>query len=82
MLPSSWKTHGLARIILYVNNDVEAKLIEDNARDQDLQHILVEVGKGKDKHVVDMYYREWKSCVSGQNSQRFHIDYFQCLTNI
>ena len=68
ILPNSWKRHGLARILVYVKNDIEVKIVEDRPEDDDLQHILLEVGLGKNKHMVDLYYREWKSCVTGNNN--------------
>ena len=81
-LPTSWDIHGVARMIVYARQDLKVNVVKDKNDDADLQHILLSIGQGKNEHFIDMYYREWKSCVSGQNSQRFHIDYFQRLTNI
>ena len=82
ILPSSWNRHGKARIIVYVRHDIFFKKIEDHVRNDDIQHVLLEVGFGKGKHFVDMYYREWKSCISGSSNQTFHLNYLYRLTNI
>ena len=69
LFPSSWLMNGKARIIVYVHDDIKAKMKEDDAEDSHLQHVLLEVGFGKSKtHLVDFYYREWKSCVTGESS--------------
>ena len=80
--PSSWKKYELARIIVYVKEDLKIKTIEDKVEDEDIQHVLLEVGHGKNSHFVDMYYREWKSCVTDENNKEFHTNYLKRLTNI
>ena len=82
ILPTSWNSHGLARMIVYVKDNIKAKAISDVPSNDDLQHVLLEVGSGKSTHFVDFYYREWKSCVTGENKQSFHIDYLSRLTNV
>ena len=48
-----------------------------------MQNILLEVGFGKSKrHLVNFFYREWKSCVTGLNSQDSQISYLNGLLNI
>ena len=59
----------MARILLYIREDINAKRIEDTLENSDIQHVLIEAGFGTGKHYIDMYYREWKSCVSGKNNQ-------------
>ena len=80
ILPHSWEIHGKARIIVYANEEVAAKLKETNNDEDHLQNILLEVGFGKSKtHLVNFYYREWKSCISGENSQNYQL---QCLSKL
>ena len=78
-LPTSWETNGVARVMVYVKNNVPVEKIEDNVANVDLQHVLLNIGKGKTKHCINVYYREWKSCVTQQNSNSYHIDYFTRL---
>ena len=75
--------NGKARIIVYVHDDIKAKIKEDDAGDSHLQHVLLEVGFGKSKtHFVDFYYREWKSCVTGESSTTAQNQNLERLTNI
>ena len=83
VFPSSWVTNDKARIIVYVHDNIKAKIKVDDPEDSDLQHVLLEVGFGKSKtHFVDFYYREWKSCVTGESSPAAQNKYLERLTNI
>ena len=42
--PQSWESNGVARIIVYVRNDIKVNSIEGYVSDKDLQHILLDVG--------------------------------------
>ena len=63
-LPTSWIDHNKARLIVYVNEEINAKLLDNPGPSSHIQNILLEVGfrRGK-KHFVSFYHREWKSCV-------------------
>ena len=59
ILPHSWEIHGKARIIVYANEEVKAKLKDIKNDETHLQNILLEVGFGKSKtHLVNFYYRD------------------------
>ena len=82
-LPSSWVENDRARIIVYANEEVGAKILHNAQDDSHLQNILLEVGYGRSKkHFVNFYYREWKSCVTGRNSKDAQYDYFSSLLNV
>ena len=83
LFPSSWMTHDKARIIVYVHDEIKAKVINDDPAETHLQHVLLEVGFGRSKtHFVDFYYREWKSCVTGESNSAAQNRNFELLTNI
>ena len=83
ILPHSWKSHDRARIIVYANEEIKAKLIQPKDEEAFLQNILLEVGFGKSKtHFVNFFYREWKSCVTAQSSQDAQFTYLTKLLNI
>ena len=48
-----------------------------------LQNILLEIGFGRaKKHIVNFYYRGWKSCVTGNSSQADQYKDLELLMNI
>ena len=68
ILPDSWAKYDIARVIVYVKDDIKVKVkhLDDNS--DHLQSILLELGYGRCKpHLYNFYYREWKSCVRGDN---------------
>ena len=83
LFPSSWLTHNKARIIVFVNEEIKAKVKDALPGEDYLQHVALEVGFGKSKtHIVDFYYREWKSCITGENSKAAQEKEFGKLTEI
>ena len=58
VLPRSWESHGKARVIVYIKEDLKVKVVEGDASDDDIQHVLLDVGFGQGRHYVSMYYRE------------------------
>ena len=83
ILPSSWNIHGKARIIVYVSEEIKCKFKELKAEENHLQSILLEIGYGKSKtHLVNVYYREWKSCVTGNQTQESQLKDLELLMNI
>ena len=74
VLPKSGECHGLARIIVYVKDEVKAKVVDDHLVNSDLQSLSLEVGLGREKKtLVNFFYREWKGCVSKLNCQASQI---------
>ena len=68
ILPESWQLHKKARIILYVSDELNFKTCKLNDDEKHLQTITLEVGFGRSsKHFVNFFYREWTSCVTGEN---------------
>ena len=69
ILPASWQLHGTARILVYVHEEIKYKVCELDDDEKHLQTVTLEVGFGRaSKHYVNVYYREWKSLVTGENS--------------
>ena len=83
ILPASWMKHDKARIIVYVDEEINVKVKNPNDEECHIQNILLEVGFGKSKkHLVGFYYREWKSCVTGLGSQEHQYRNLEILVNI
>ena len=83
LLPASWKIYGKARILIYVSEEIRVKVIEPRKEEDHLQSILLEIGYGRSKtHMVNMYYREWKSCVTGKQSQEDQHKDLENLMNV
>ena len=56
-LPTSWIQHNKARLIVYVNEEINAKIIDNLGPSSHIQNILLEVGFGRGKkHFVSFYY--------------------------
>ena len=69
IIPESWKVYGKARMLVYVHEEIKFKVCELQDDEKHLQTVTLEVGFGRAaKHYVNMYYREWKSIVTGENS--------------
>ena len=74
-LPSSWYSHGQARIILYVKEGVKIKMRKLNNQDSDLPTLSCEVGLGKERRTItNFFYREWKSGVTGLEDQASQLE--------
>ena len=73
-LPDSWTDFGQARMLVYVRNDVNFKR-QMMQSDSDLPNITLEIGLGREKKtLVNYFYREWTSGVSGEKSQASQIN--------
>ena len=74
LLPRSWYVHGVARLIVYVKNELNTVIHKTSLCNSDLQTLTCEISFGKEKKtVVSCVYREFKGVVSGlsdRNSQR------------
>ena len=83
-LPKSWEALGIARIIVYVRDDLKSTILhpQDHCYDH-LQNITVEVGFGRaKKHFCNFYYREWTSSKTGRNDKRNQQDDLELLLDI
>ena len=71
ILPDSWERYGVARVIVYVKDDLKVKIKHLDNDSAHLQSIMLELGYGKCKpHIYNFYYREWTSCVRGNNNHQ------------
>ena len=83
ILPESWILYNKARIIVYVNEELKFMICDLKDDEKHLQTITLEMGFGRSsKHFVNMYYREWKSIVTGENSLESQIQNLQKLMNV
>ena len=57
-----------------MKDDIKATIVKGETKDDDLQHILLDIGFGKGRHYLDIYYREWKSCVTKKDDNEYHIN--------
>ena len=74
-LPSSWYSHGQARIILYVKEGINIKMRKLNNQDSDLPTLSCEIGLGREKKTVtNFFYREWTSGVTGLEDETSQIE--------
>ena len=66
-LPSSWQHYGQARVLVYVSDEIRA--VRVNTANTDLPSITLDIGFGQTRKTrVCIYYREWTSGVTGDNS--------------
>ena len=66
ILPQTWYAHGQARIALYVKDDVRVTVTPVARQHSDLPTLTCTIGMGNGKKtVVNFFYREWTSGVSG-----------------
>ena len=73
-LPDTWYNYGLARILVYVKDDINYKR-KMMASNTDLPNISLEIGLGKErKTIVNYFYREWTGGVSRENNQASQIN--------
>ena len=75
IFPATWDSHGIARILVYVNNDLKFNQVHLQNSHDDLPSVSLEIGLGRaTKTVVHYYYREWTGGVSGQDSKASQLD--------
>ena len=73
-MPESWDDFGQARLLVFVRNDVNYKRRKMNTN-CDLPNVTLEIGIGKEKKtILNYFYREWTSGVSGDSSQASQIN--------
>ena len=83
ILPNSWDLQGKARIMVYASDEVKASIKKPNDDENYIQNISLDVGFGRSKtHVVCFFYREWKSCVTNENSRESQYTYLSKLVDI
>ena len=84
ILPRSWETLGVARVAVYVRDDLKAKHLhpQDHCYDH-VQNITLEIGFGRSKtHYCNFYYREWTSCKNGRKDKQNQQDDLELLMDI
>ena len=74
-LPKTWKSHGQARIILYVREGVTIKMREVSNPNSDLPSVSCEIGLGREKRTcANFFYREWTGGISGLADSQSQVD--------
>ena len=77
-LPDTWLHFGQARLIVYIRDDVNYKRFLVNNYTH-LPNITFEVGIGRErKTLLNFFYREWTSGVSGEKSFESQINRLKC----
>lgn len=83
IFPDSWDTYNKARVMVYINEELNYKVWELNEDEKHVQSIVIEVGIGRSKrHICNFYYREWKSCVTALNDFTAQSNYLHIMMNI
>ena len=76
-LPDTWEAHHQARLIVYIKDEIKVKTKVLPVENNDLPTITFEIGLGREKKsLVNFYYREWTSGVSGEKSNLSQIERF------
>ena len=74
-LPSTWKQHGQARIMVYARDDLKVKERPLAADLADLPMITLEIGFSVEKKtIVNFFYREFTSGVTGLNTTKDQLE--------
>ena len=77
LLPDTWELYDQARLIVFARDDIKIKKRENPDFINDLPSITLEVGIGREKRtLVNFYYREWTSGVTGDNTLVGQLDRF------
>ena len=67
--PDSWEHHGVARVLIYISDEIRAVKQELPSTDFDLQSVTFQIGLGREKKPsVNIYYREYTGAVSRDKS--------------
>ena len=75
--PDSWEHHGVARLLVYVSEQVAAVRKPAADSDSDLPSITLDIGLGREKKTsVNLFYREYTGAVSRENSLVSQLDRF------
>ena len=69
LLPKSWQSHGQARILLYVRDDISLKVKPLTRGDTDLPSVSWEIGVGREKKTRVNFSTENGLLVSQAGSQ-------------
>ena len=76
--PSTWNTHGQARLICYVSEEIKYKRKHLNDGLDHIPSITLEVGLGRaTKTTVHYYYREWTNGVTGESTDASQLAQLQ-----
>ena len=71
ILPESWNQHGVARVVVFVKEDLQCKIKHPSQPTSHLQSITLKLGYGRSKtHFFNFYYREWTNWVRGDRTHQ------------
>ena len=80
-LPMSWQKHGQARILVYAMEELKVKERVLGAHLNDLPIMTFEIGFGLEKKkIVNYFYREFTSGVSGLDDSQSQFERLQRMT--
>ena len=78
ILPKSWEVHGQARVLVYVKEDLQVKIRDEGQAFSDLPTVSLEIGFGREKKtIVNYFYREFTSGVSGLMDNQSQVERFK-----
>ena len=76
-LPKSWQVHGQARVIVFAKEELNVKIRDIGIENGDLPTISCEISFGREKKtIVNFFYREFTSSVSGLNDNHSQVERF------
>ena len=74
VFPDTWNHFGQARIVAYVSDDLIFRQKETDMKYAELPNITLDIGLGKEKKTtLNLFYREWKSGISKEDSQASQV---------
>ena len=83
ILPKSWDVHSQARLLLFVHEKIQIKIRDNSRNNSDLPMITCDISLGKEKKtIVNFFYREFKSGVSGLNNKNSQIERLKRMAQI
>ena len=70
----TWNHFGQARIVAYASDDLIFRQKETDMKYAELPNITLDTGSGKEKKTtLNLFYREWKSGISKEDSQASQV---------
>ena len=81
LLPMTWQKHGQARILVYAREELKVKERTLGTQHSDLPMLTFEIGFGMEKKtIVNFFYREFTSGVSGLSDAQAQSERLQRMT--
>ena len=82
ILPATWQKHGQARVLVYATEELKVKERSLGADYSDLPMLTFEIGFGMEKKtIVNYFYREFTSGVSGLSDPQSQYERLQRMIN-